>query len=118
MFRVKHARGEVIPDASLVAQLLREQFPQLAGENVRPSNAEGSSNFVFRVGDECAVRLPRSDSYIADLLSEARWLPRLAPHLSVPVPEGGSSPSHLPCSRGLDSRDMGRRRDTQGVGSA
>jgi aminoglycoside phosphotransferase (APT) family kinase protein len=87
MFRVKHARGEVIPDASLVAQLLREQFPQLAGENVRPSNAEGSSNFVYRVGDECAVRLPRSDSYSADLLTEARWLPRLAPHLSVPVPE-------------------------------
>jgi aminoglycoside phosphotransferase (APT) family kinase protein len=88
MFRVKHAGGEVIPDASLVAQLLREQFPQLAGENVRPSNAEGSSNFVYRVGDECAVRLPRSDSYIADLLSEAR------------CPRCGSSPSHPPCSRG------------------
>ena len=54
---------------------------------MRPSEASGSSNWVFRVGDECAVRLPRSDSYTADLLTEAQFLPRLAPHLAVPVPE-------------------------------
>ncbi len=100
MFHVKHASGDVIPDASLVAQLLREQFPQLAGESVRPSNAEGSSNFVYRVGDACAVRLPRSNSYVADLLSEARWLPRLAPHLSVPVPEVRFLAEPSACSRG------------------
>lgn len=75
------------PDASLIARLLREQFPQLADQEVRPSPASGSSNFVFRVGDAWAVRLPRTDDYIADLLTEARWLPRLAPHLEVPVPE-------------------------------
>lgn len=82
-----HLNDELAPDACLVTQLLREQFPQLADHDVRPSQASGSSNFVFRVGDEWAVRLPRTDDYIADLLTEARWLPHLTPHLAVPVPE-------------------------------
>ena len=86
MILVQHARDDVIPDAALVVRLLREQFPDLAGHHVRPSGASGSSNWVFRVGDEHAVRLPRSDSYTADLLTEAQFLPRLAPHLAVPVP--------------------------------
>lgn len=71
----------------LVEQLLREQFPGLADQEVRPSDSSGSSNWVFRVSKECAVRLPRSDSYTAALLREAHFLPRLAPHLAVPVPE-------------------------------
>ncbi len=87
MVRVEDTEGEIIPDADLVEQLLREQFADLAGRDVRPSEASGSSNWVFRVGNEDAVRLPRSDSYTADLLNEASFLPRLAPHLPVPVPE-------------------------------
>ncbi|HET8599806.1 MAG TPA: aminoglycoside phosphotransferase family protein [Segeticoccus sp.] len=84
---MKQFDEELAPDACLVTQLLRAQFPQLADHDVRPSQASGSSNFVFRVGEEWAVRLPRTDGYTADLLTEARWLPHLAPHLTVPVPE-------------------------------
>ncbi|KRF20615.1 phosphotransferase [Nocardioides sp. Soil797] len=87
MGRVEPISDAVIPDASLVVQLLREQAPELAGQDVRPSRTSGSSNWVFRIGDEYAVRLPRSDTYIDDLLKEAEFLPRLAPHLGVPVPE-------------------------------
>ncbi len=84
---MKPAGDELAPDADLVRRLLSEQFPALAGRRVRPSNSSGSSNWVFRVGDECAVRLPRSDSYATDLLKEAQFLPRLAPHLETSVPE-------------------------------
>lgn len=77
----------MVPDAALVVRLLREQYPSLAGHPVRPSQKSGSSNWVFHVGDDFAVRLPRSDAYIADLLNEAQFLSRLAPHLGVPVPE-------------------------------
>lgn len=84
---VGHAGDEAIPDAGVVVQLLREQCPSLAGEAVRPSGASGSSNWVFRVGDRYAARLPRSDSYVSDLLTEAQFLPHVAPHLEVPVPE-------------------------------
>lgn len=79
-------RGQ-FPGSALVAQLLAEQIPALAAEAVRPSTTSGNSNWVFRVGEQHAVRLPREDSYIDDLLKEARWLPRLAPELSVPVPD-------------------------------
>ncbi|WP_227584245.1 aminoglycoside phosphotransferase family protein [Cellulomonas chengniuliangii] len=76
-----------VPHPQVVTQLLREQAPHLADMPVQASHASGSSNWVFRVGDALAVRLPRSDDYVADLAKEVRWLPRLAPHLPVPVPD-------------------------------
>ena len=75
------------PDVELVVRLLRDQAPQLAGVPVRPSPASGSSTWVFRLGDELAVRLPRSEEYAADLAKEVRWLPRLGPDLPVAVPD-------------------------------
>lgn len=51
----------------------------------RLTTTSGSNNWVFRLGDDLAVRMPRSDDYAADLLNEIRWLPRLAPELRVPV---------------------------------
>ena len=81
-----HEREEPVPDAALVRRLLHEQVSELADQHVRPSRASGSSNHVFRVGATWAVRMPRSDDYVEDLLNEARWLPRLAPHLDVAVP--------------------------------
>ena len=54
---------------------------------VRVSPASGSSNWVFRLGDALAVRLPRADTYVPDLLKEIRWLPHIAPQVVSPVPE-------------------------------
>lgn len=54
---------------------------------VLPSTSSGSSNWVFRVGERHAARLPRADSYTGDLMREARWLPGLAPELPVSVPD-------------------------------
>ncbi len=54
---------------------------------VRVSPASGSSNWVFRLGDALAVRLPRSDEYVPDLLKETRWLPHIASQVVSPVPE-------------------------------
>ena len=79
-------QDEPVPDAGLVHLLLRDQIPGFADQDVQPSSTSGSSNWVFRVGEDSAVRLPRSDSYTADLLTEAEFLPRVAPHLVVPVP--------------------------------
>jgi len=71
----------------VVTHLLREQAPHLADMSVRAISAPGSSNWVFSLGDTLAIRLPRSDDYVADLLNEVRWLPRLAPKLTVAVPD-------------------------------
>lgn len=70
-----------------MARLLREQAPRLAGMPIRPSSTSGSSNWVFRLGETLAIRLPRSENYVADLVNEVRWLPHLAPELDVAVPD-------------------------------
>lgn len=87
MVEVQDAAREPVPDAALVTRLLQQQAPELAAQVVHPSATSGSSNWVFRVGEQHAVRLPRADSSVDDLLKEARWLPQLAPQLSVPVPD-------------------------------
>lgn len=112
-----------VPDVDLVVRLLREQAPHLAGLPIRPSPASGSSNWVFRIGEDLAVRLPRSDDYVEDLEKEVRWLPRLGPDLPVPVPEVvavGRADERFPrpwavvtwvpgeCPSSLDERQQGR----------
>jgi aminoglycoside phosphotransferase (APT) family kinase protein len=46
----------------------------------------GTVNALFRIGDHLCARLPRQAARVDDLEKEWRWLPILAPHLSVPVP--------------------------------
>ena len=95
---------DVVANVDLVVGLLREQAPHLAGMTVRPSPASGSSNWAFRLGDSLAVRLPRSERYVPDVLNEVRWLPRLGPALSAPAantrpiamaPQAGVAPWRL-----------------------
>lgn len=75
------------PNSELVTRLLSAQAPHLAAQTVVLSANSGSSNWVFRLGAEYAVRLPRSESYVDDLRKEATWLPRLGPELPIPVPQ-------------------------------
>ena len=70
----------------MVTRLLRDQAPDLADLHIRTSPSSGSSNWVFRIGEALAIRLPRSDDYVADLVNEVQWLPRLAPLLPAAVP--------------------------------
>lgn len=77
---------EVDTDAALVEALLAEQFPELAGP-VRPFRSTGTVNAIYRIGDDLYARLPRLAHYVADLHREREWLPRLAPSLSLRVPE-------------------------------
>ncbi len=80
------APADIVPEPDTVTALLLEQAPELAHLPVRPSDTSGSSNWVFRLGDDLAIRMPRSDGYVDDLLNEVRWLPRLAAQLPVPIP--------------------------------
>lgn len=77
---------EVPTDAGLVRRLLAAQFPHWAGLPVVPFPSGGTVNAVYRLGDDMAVRLPRIEGGVEDLAKERHWLPRLAPHLPVPVP--------------------------------
>jgi len=70
----------------VVACLLRGQFPDWAGLEIRPVELDGWDNTTFRLGDEMTVRLPSHQRYVPQVAKEHRWLPVLAAHLPVPIP--------------------------------
>lgn len=69
-----------------VRALLRLQHPELAGLPLRLLR-EGGGSRLWRLGDEFAVRLPRTRDAADRLCRQDRWLPLLAPRLPLPVPE-------------------------------
>jgi aminoglycoside phosphotransferase (APT) family kinase protein len=73
--------------ADVAARLVAAQFPQWAGLPVTPVALDGFDNTTFRLGDELSIRLPSSDSNVAQVAKEHRWLPVLARHLPLPIPE-------------------------------
>ena len=72
-------------DESLVRSLVREQHPDLAGLKLREVDG-GWDNQLWRLGDELAVRMPRTARAPSLLRNEHRWMPVLAPLLPLPVP--------------------------------
>jgi aminoglycoside phosphotransferase (APT) family kinase protein len=72
-------------EEEVVRSLLHEQQPDLAGLPLRRVNG-GWDNEVWRLGEELAVRLPRTERAPDLLRKEQRWLPVLAPRLPLPVP--------------------------------
>ncbi|SEC77918.1 aminoglycoside phosphotransferase family protein [Streptomyces sp. TLI_105] len=72
-------------DEGLVRALLRDRHPDLAELPIRPVPG-GWDNQLWRLGDELAVRMPRTERAPGLLRKEHRWLPALAPLLPLPVP--------------------------------
>lgn len=90
-------------DEALVERLVAGRFPEWAGLPVERVASNGTTNAMFRLGEELVVRLPLIPSAAGDIAREQRWLPFLAPRLTVPVPEpvavGGPSAEYpLPWS--------------------
>ncbi len=79
-------RDQVPTDAALVSALLAEQHPALAALPVRLVTSSGTDHDVYRLGDDLAVRLPKIAWAQGQSALEARWLPRLAPHLPLSLP--------------------------------
>ncbi|MFE9451005.1 aminoglycoside phosphotransferase family protein [Streptomyces sp. NPDC006739] len=77
----------VLIDAALVRRLLTAQFPHWAGLPLAPVPRSGMDNATFRLGTGLLVRLPRYAYWAGQVEREQRWLPLLAPHLPLPVPE-------------------------------
>src|SRR5450432_2817868 len=71
-------------DEALVRSLLREQHPDLAEFGLREVIG-GWDNQMWRLGEELAVRMPRTPRAPALLRTEQQWLPILATDLPLPV---------------------------------
>jgi aminoglycoside phosphotransferase (APT) family kinase protein len=79
--------GEVPTDVALVRRLVAEQFPHLSGLPITAHASTGTVNAIYRIGDELCARLPLVQEWGQDLDKEWQWLPRLAPQVSLPIPE-------------------------------
>lgn len=73
-------------DQPLVERLIATQFPQWATLPIRPVRSAGTDNAMYRLGDEMAVRLPRTVRVTPQMEKEHRWLPTFAPHLPLDIP--------------------------------
>lgn len=72
---------------SLVTDLIAEQFPQWAHLPISPVELTGWDNRTFRLGQEMSIRLPSAEIYADKVQKEQKWLPFLAPHLSLSIPK-------------------------------
>lgn len=83
----------------LVEDLIKAQFPEWSDLPVRPVKQSGWDNRTFHLGKEMSVRLPSAERYAAKVHIEQEWLPKLARHLSYPIPEPlamGQPSQHYP----------------------
>lgn len=84
--RAKMHVDEFHTDPALVRRLLERQFPLWAGLPVTAVASYGTDHDIYRLGARLGVRLPRIGWAAGQAAKEARWLPRLAPHLPLAVP--------------------------------
>lgn len=67
--------------------LIAEQFPQFAHLHISPVAHGGSDNRTFHLGSEMSIRLPSGEEYVRQVKKEQEWLPKIAPHLPLPIPK-------------------------------
>lgn len=72
---------------AMVTGLVASQFRPWARLPIRPVALDGWDNTTFRLGEELLVRLPSAAPYVAQVEKEHRWLPELAAHLPLPIPQ-------------------------------
>jgi aminoglycoside phosphotransferase (APT) family kinase protein len=79
--------GQLEITTALVTALIAQQFPQWAHLPITPVQLSGWDNRTFRLGHDMSIRLPSAQKYAFAVEKEQHWLPILAPHLSVAIPE-------------------------------
>ncbi|MGR3805973.1 aminoglycoside phosphotransferase family protein [Marinibacterium profundimaris] len=90
---------EIRVSTALAKQLVDRELPEFAGQPVRPLAATGTDNWMFRLGSDRILRLPRRPSAVMLLRREWEWLPHLKDlPLRVPKPLALADPSEdYPC---------------------
>ena len=86
MARALHS-DEIPIDVELVRGLVSRAMPAYADAPIRRLASSGSTNVLFRLGEDLLVRLPRQPGGSATISKEAEWLPVVGPLLPVAVPD-------------------------------
>ncbi len=74
-------------NTALAQHLITSQFPQWADLPIKPVKYGGWDNRTFHLGEHMSIRLPSAARYAEQVGKEQLWLPRLAPHLPLPIPK-------------------------------
>lgn len=74
-------------DEAMARRLIAAQLPRYARLPLHRVQSGGTENAVFRLGSALALRMPLTPGAVGSLLSEVRWLPVVAQHVSLDVPE-------------------------------
>ena len=74
-------------DVHLVQCLVASQFPHWANLEIKPVEQSGWDNRTFRLGPHMTVRMPSHADYAEQVKKEQFWLPKLRPHLALPIPK-------------------------------
>ncbi len=83
--------GDIDIDENLVRRLLVDAAAhhgldsEMAGRDLHQLT-NGWDNVLYRLGSDHIVRLPRRRAAVPLMVNELRWLPEIAPGLSIPVP--------------------------------
>lgn len=76
-----------VPHPSVVRRLVDGQFPGWADLPLTRVQHSGTDHDVYRLGNDLVVRLPVVDRALGQAELERRWLPVLAPHLPLALPQ-------------------------------
>lgn len=71
----------------LVEKLISNQFPKWAELLIKPVASSGWDNRTFHLGENMTIRLPSNAEYAPQAEKEQYWLPKLAPHLPLAIPQ-------------------------------
>ena len=71
----------------IATALIAEQFPQFSHLHISPVDHGGNDNRTFHLGSEMSIRLPSGEEYVRQVKKEQEWLPKIAPHLPLPIPQ-------------------------------
>jgi aminoglycoside phosphotransferase (APT) family kinase protein len=94
---------EVVVTMEMARELVNDQFPAYAGCTLTPVQSLGTVNVLYRLGTEMLLRFPRVIDW-ATVDKECKWIPYLAPHLPLRVPEPvalGQPTDQYPCIWGI-----------------
>ena len=78
--------GEIAISDATVRRLVGQQFPMWASRALTRLPPLGTDNQLFRLGHELLIRMPRIEWAASSARHEHTWLPRLASHLTTPIP--------------------------------
>ncbi len=88
LYRIsKPAHKQLVIDDSLVRRLIARQFPQWKNLPITAVAESGWDNRTFHLGSEMSIRLPSGEEYERQVQKEQEWLPKIAPHLPLSIPQ-------------------------------